>query len=666
MANKNDYRELSQVDYCLQQYYSKYMASALVNERTEIYKEQSKASEKLYESQQRLPNFGAASNPFTKLNDSEQLTKKSMDDLAERTMNRWFKNKNLEKDYGVLVTSFYQALVAKNGGKESQALWAYSNNYCLSRLQKLMVEQLAREKVPRNTAEYIAKKAFSESIFGLGNFSKLKKGEMGASVDEKTEKIYNPSTASKIAGTLGGYAIDAVVMPGGVGKGASSASKAALKAGKKVAGWGATDLTLKGGVYAIGKIWGKDEEKEANRKFFGDENASQKIEDGANRYKKNGTEFITVLNSNLKQKIKVPPLSIPEKAHKDANVLYAKNGGSAKKLLTSISQGFSKQAVPYNGNSKVPGWMLKYGSKTNQGYAAKFYAIAMEMSRNRKESMKVGGKTMTLKEVAQRAYDYARAATVAEQRQTAQTRRSSFSSTSQKAIDSYDANMAALNAAIEGKPTTKKRKATQQTPQATASSMMQNSGWGNALESLGLNGFGDISKNLGYVLAMLPDMIIGMFTGRTPNFKLQDNLMPLAAIVGGMFVRNPLLKMMLMGFGGANILNKAGHAAINEGLARSNSKTVTTYKSYDNESLNPRIQNPAMKGCSMIATIDGVPSVINISKDAADAYAKGAIPINTLANAVLKKYDENHALASQNYDQHVNQQEESTHRLVIK
>lgn len=67
---------------------------------------------------------------------------------------------------------------------------------------------------------------------------------------------------------------------------------------------------------------------------------------------------------------------------------------------------------------------------------------------------------------------------------------------------------------------------------------------------------------------MLPDMIIGMFTGKTPNLKLQDNLMPLAAIVGGMFVKNPLLKLLLIGFGGANILNKAGHAAISDGLAK--------------------------------------------------------------------------------------------------
>lgn len=92
------------------------------------------------------------------------------------------------------------------------------------------------------------------------------------------------------------------------------------------------------------------------------------------------------------------------------------------------------------------------------------------------------------------------------------------------------------------------------------------SGWEDALDKVGLSGFGDVTKNMGYVLAMLPDMIIGMFTGKNPNLQLEDNLLPLSAIFGGMFVRNPLLKLLLVGFGGANLLNNAGHAAL--GIAK--------------------------------------------------------------------------------------------------
>ena len=41
---------------------------------------------------------------------------------------------------------------------------------------------------------------------------------------------------------------------------------------------------------------------------------------------------------------------------------------------------------------------------------------------------------------------------------------------------------------------------------------------------------GEISKNLGYVLAMLPDILVGMFTGRTKSLDLGDNVLPIASI----------------------------------------------------------------------------------------------------------------------------------------
>ena len=56
-------------------------------------------------------------------------------------------------------------------------------------------------------------------------------------------------------------------------------------------------------------------------------------------------------------------------------------------------------------------------------------------------------------------------------------------------------------------------------------------GWSGLLSSFGLNGISDIGHNLGYVLAMLPDVLIGALTGKTKSLGLKDNLMPLASIV---------------------------------------------------------------------------------------------------------------------------------------
>lgn len=179
------------------------------------------------------------------------------------------------------------------------------------------------------------------------------------------------------------------------------------------------------------------------------------------------------------------------------------------------------------------------------------------------------------------------------------------------------------------------------------------SGWSGLLGTLGLDGMGDITGNLGYVMAMLPDILLGAFTGKTQSLRFGDNLLPIASIVAGMFVRNPLLKMLLVGLGGANLLNKAGHEALQgraKGKLHEDAGYDIQYRRYADEPLNPRIVNPILQGSTLIATIDRVPCTIQLTPTVADAYRTGALPLNTLANAVLAKSDQLRRIASQNYD----------------
>lgn len=183
-------------------------------------------------------------------------------------------------------------------------------------------------------------------------------------------------------------------------------------------------------------------------------------------------------------------------------------------------------------------------------------------------------------------------------------------------------------------------------------------GWEGLLKNFGLNGFSDIGNNLGYVIAMLPDILVGLFTGKTQSLGLKDNMMPIAAILAGMFVKNPLLKMTLIGMGGANLLNKAGHEALankresNDGNAVSYDNTTAQavqYKSYPDEPLNPRIANPVLQGNCLVATIDRVPYTIQLPEHVVGAYQAGSLPLNTLANAVLAKSDQMRQMAERNY-----------------
>jgi hypothetical protein len=180
---------------------------------------------------------------------------------------------------------------------------------------------------------------------------------------------------------------------------------------------------------------------------------------------------------------------------------------------------------------------------------------------------------------------------------------------------------------------------TQEEPQTNES------GWANLLQSVGLDGISDVGRNLPYVIAMLPDMLVGMFTGKTQSVGLKKDMIPIASILMGMFVDNPLLKMVLIGMGGANLINKIGHEAIER------QQPTQQYKQYADEELNPRISNPVVQGNTLVASIDNVPCSVTITENAAQAYASGALPLNTLTNAVLAKYDQTYSVNNaQNID----------------
>ena len=176
--------------------------------------------------------------------------------------------------------------------------------------------------------------------------------------------------------------------------------------------------------------------------------------------------------------------------------------------------------------------------------------------------------------------------------------------------------------------------------QTSAPAKDNTGGWQGLLTGLGLNGISDIGRNAGYILAMLPDILFGMFTGKTQSLGVRDNLVPIASIMAGLFVRNPLLKMTLIGLGGANLLNKAGH----EQLAKRDGVTTETsvqnrFLQYEEQAMNPRIRDPQIQGNTMIASIDGIPVTVTLPEKVVQAHAAGALPLSTLANAVLERCD---------------------------
>lgn len=170
-------------------------------------------------------------------------------------------------------------------------------------------------------------------------------------------------------------------------------------------------------------------------------------------------------------------------------------------------------------------------------------------------------------------------------------------------------------------------------------------GWGSLMADLGFTGLGDIGHNLGYVIAMMPDILVGMMTGKTQSLHLRDNLVPMASVVAGLFVKNPVLKMVLIGMGGLNLVNKSGH----ESIERHNNPNGPRFKQYEDQELNPRITGPVINGNCLVANIDRTPCSIMLPDNVVAAYQSGSLPLNTLANTILARHDANSQLAQENY-----------------
>ena len=55
--------------------------------------------------------------------------------------------------------------------------------------------------------------------------------------------------------------------------------------------------------------------------------------------------------------------------------------------------------------------------------------------------------------------------------------------------------------------------------------------------------------------------------------------------------------------------------------------------------MDPRIRDVRLQGNTLIASIDNIPVTIALPDSVVDAYRQGALPMGTLANAVLERCD---------------------------
>lgn len=607
MSIKNSKR-FAEIEYSLQSYFDKSVATVMTQVKDTLNAKQTK---ELADYLRSPAGIVANSTPLAPhlgwqtVRMTGEWNSKTTEDYLKMCNTKMQNDKCMQQDFAVLASEWRNAVVGEIGRKRYDELsrqigcdMAYA--YIGQRMEDLMIGKLVKDDMPKSSIEYIMRKAAKQSIWGLSE--ELMKSPLTKEIEARGEKAYKPNKAEKAAGKVLGSATDAVSF-GAVGTWSAFA---------KFVG---CDLAV---GYVMDKSLGETEqrkeqvmERSISKGVFGSNgNVFADFRRQASKLEQASSSLQT-LNSRLSHKIQ-----LPTKRYKPMAWTTHSNNNNPFPLFKPDTSFLHPEDKRKDSKYKdvplivAPGKEDAYLEEKAKQDAAKVKEAERIIAEKEKEAKTKVQQEEIVDEEA-----------VNEQSETANT---------------------------------------------------NENGWDGLLANFGLDGFSDITNNLGYILAMLPDMLVGLFTGKTKSLNMDNSMIPLASIVAGMFVKNPILKMLLMGMGGANLLNKVGHEALerkqNEGVEetrnlgreenRNQGNTETKgarngqvqYRQYADEPLDSRIDKPMLRGYCLVMSIDKVPCTIQLPQAVVEAYQAEALPLNTLANAILRKSEQMQAVAAQQYE----------------
>lgn len=542
-----------------------------------------------------LGSMAAAGNPmmdpYQTLKVTGEWNSKTTEDYLDMCKEKIANNKEIQADLALMASEWRAAVVEETGRERYDRLSEQlGGDLAYAYVEYRIGQQMIDKMVKDNMPKSSAEYIIRKAAQNtlLGLGNTLNQSPLAAEIEQRGEAAYNPSKLEKGTGKVIGASIDAISL-GGAGSWASFAKFVGM------------DLAFSALTSSKDKGENQTSVEECISKgvFGSDTNVFDRFRKEAKEIRKDENPYILATNERLTKKIPVQTFDFGE---------WMENSTYMKLPFDIIDDQKTKEE--------------RY--KDIPMVIAPEYVETYLQEMEDKEEKQV---TSALSSNAEQS----------ENTHTVQS--------VQQADETETAEEVKEDTAIEPEQV---RQAEQQ-PAST-----NENGWGDFFSTLGLDGMGDISHNLGYVIAMLPDILVGMFTGRTKSLNLSDNLLPTASVVAGIFVKNPILKMLMIGLGGANLVNKAGHEALgwkrNEDGLNRESRPVQ-YRVYSDEPLNPRISGPVLQGNNLIATIDRVPCTIQLPEKVVSAYHAGALPLNTLANAILAKSDRTQQLMSQNYEE---------------
>ena len=598
-------KRFAEIEYSLQGYFDKCVSAVMTQVKDTLTAKQTK---ELADYLRSPAGILANSNPMTPdlsfqtVRMTGEWNSKTTEDYLKMCNTKMQNDKRMQQDFAVFASEWRNAVVGEIGRKRYDELsrqigcdMAYA--YIGQRMEDLMIGKMVKDDMPKSSIEYIMRKAAKQSIWGLSD--ELMKSPLTKEIEARGEKAYKPNNAEKVAGKVLGSATDAV-------------SLGAFGTWGTFAKFVGCDLAV---GYVMDKSLGGTEqrkeqvmERSISKGVFGSNcNVFDDFRRQASKLEQ-ASSSLQSLNNRLSHKIQ-----LPTKRYKPMAWTTHSNNNTFP-LFTPNASFFPED------KRKDP----KYKDVPLIVAPGKEDAYLEEKARQDAAKVKEAERVIADKE-----------------------KRAEAARQDEAVVEVEESN------------------------NEQAANTNEN-GWDGLLANFGLDGFSDIGNNLGYILAMLPDMLVGLFTGKTKSLNMDNSMIPLASIVAGMFVKNPILKMLLMGMGGANLLNKAGHEALerkqNEGISETRNqgnseirsvgnKETIQYRQYADEPLDPRIGQPILRGSCLVMNIDKVPCTIQLPQAVVEAYQAGALPLNTLANAILRKSEQMQAVAVRQYEERQDERE---------
>lgn len=666
--NIQNLQNFAEVEFMIDQYFDKHLQKLVDKGYKDLRDKQSVELAQSYkEKSSRFmadPRI-AMQQAMIEVNNSGKWNTKHTEDLVKTVEGSIYNNKNRKEDIASLMDQWRDCVIVRLGQARYDELSKKAGGdlaaqYMASRINEKIFRRLAKLGAPKSSLEYVFTTGLKETFVGFLSLAAVpskSQSEGDLRLEQEQEALFSDKArnTARAIGFVGDMLTPGVGLSG---KAIKTVISAGAKGIAKTVAMPAADLAFRSHVYGEMDKERKNSPnytKDYSKAIFGDERALTELRTSACTGVTNKSTGVNIINSALNNKVlaKTTDNAIVQS---EKNALVKLFNGNSENAMAIMSEYCREMNIKVSDAKPAPGWMAQKSEEFLITNAAYYTALTMEMKRKGIGSKMIGNQMMTLQEVAQKGYDYGRACY--DKQLAVVNKMVKQTEQEERAVQEVQPRQVAMYQQQQQYQTQQLVQQEQvQAPQIVKPTTQNMSGWESMINQFGLTGIGDLGKNMGYIISMLPDMLLGMFTGNTQSLHLKDNMFPIAAIVAGFFIKNPLLKMLLIGLGGANLLNKVGHEYMEkEGLATAPVRRPS--RTYEDEILDVRVGQPAMKGNVLVASIDGVPSIITIDNATAAAYAEGKIPLNTLCNAVLRKYDEQRAAVSMKYDRAVAEQQD--------